>query len=160
MRVRLMAAVLSSLLALFGLGGCTKAPPPEEPFILDGPGMFFDPRNLFTAEIWVDPVSGQVLTFEEDTLTLKEGDRVIWSGEWQLLSPEVSDAHTAVPRAGGSVGPYERIVYHYAEPLGDGQTQDAYLIAFAADHASDAEGIRFITAHEMKYLTWKQPDSP
>lgn len=159
MRVRLMAAVLSSLLALFGLGGCDKSPQPEEPFILDGPGMVFDPRSLFTAEIWVDPVSGQTLIFEEDTLVLKTADQVIWEGDWDLLPPELSDAHTAVPRDGGTVGPYERIVYHYAEPLGDGQTQDAYLIAFAADHASDAEGIRFITAHEMKF-TWKQADSP
>ena len=86
MKVRLMAGIFASLLALLGLGGCkggetehpTDAPTShvddgaELPEILDGPGMYFDPKAEYLDKLWTDPASGQTLFFTTDTLTLKD----------------------------------------------------------------------------------------
>ena len=87
MKVRLMAGIFASLLALFGLGGCKGEetehltdPPPsynanepiEEPEILDGPGMYFDPKTEYLDKLWIDPESNQTIFFTTDTLTLKD----------------------------------------------------------------------------------------
>ena len=144
-----MAGILSGLLALFGLGGCKQeepSPPPEFPEILDGPGMMFDPACMYIEDyngnLWTDPVSGQTLCFTRDTLTLRQGDTVLWEGAWETDIIDYAN-YIAIGAEGQPVGDYAYFAVDFFKLPEDADPACAYLAAYPVDRASDEEYVLF-----------------
>lgn len=153
MKVRLMAGIFASLLALFGLGGCKGEetghltdPPPfynanepiEEPEILDGPGMYFDPKAEYLDKLWTDPESDQTLLFTKDTLTLKDGDETVWEGAWEAVL--IDGYFYGVQSATGEpVGDYAYFMTDYFTLPENSPVNRRYVAAYPADRVSDDE---------------------
>ena len=157
MKVRLMAGIFASLLALFGLGGCKGEetghltdPPPsynanepiEEPEILDGPGMYFDPKGEYLDKLWTDPASGQTLLFTTDTLTLKDGDEIIWEGAWEIVLID-GYFYGAQSATGEPVGDYAYFMTDYFKLPEDSPPYRSYVAAHPTDRSSDDEYVLF-----------------
>ena len=156
MRLRLVAGILIALLALFGLGGCkegetehpTDAPPShvddgaELPEILDGPGMYFDPKTEYLDKLWIDPESNQTLFFTTDTLTLKDGDEIIWEGAWEIVLID-GYFYGAQSATGEPVGDYAYFMTDYFKLPEDSPPYRSYVAAHPADRVSDDEYVLF-----------------
>jgi len=144
-----MAGILASLLSLFGLGGCKEPEAiyePDPPQILDGPGMEFDPASMYLEKYsnqpWVDPISGQTLSFTRETLTIREGDTVLWEGPWQIDTIDYSN-HIAVSTDGQPMGGYSYFAADYFKWPENAQPDYEYLAAYPVDRASDEEYVLF-----------------
>jgi len=151
-----MAGILSALLALFGLGGCkgeetehlTDAPTSyvdngaELPEILDGPGMYFDPKAEYLDKLWTDPASGQTLFFTTDTLTLKDGDETVWEGPWEVVLID-GCFYGAQSTTGEPVGGYAYFMTDYFTLPEDSPANRRYVAAHPADRVSDDEYVLF-----------------
>ena len=144
-KIRIMASVLASLLALFGLGGC-KQEPTEDPVILDGGGMEFDPATMYLEKYsdqpWVDPISGQTLSFTRETLTIREGDTVLWEGPWEIDTIAYAN-HIAVSTDGQSMGGYSYFAADFFKLPEDAQPDREYLAGYLEGRASDDEFVIF-----------------
>ena len=152
-----MAGILASLLALFGLGGCQgEAPvqptdpptsydsnePAESPGILDGPGMYFDPKEEYLDKLWIDPASNQTLCFTRDTLTLKDGDRILWEGSWEIVLID-GYFYGAQSTTGEPVGNYAYFMTDYFKLPKNSPAYRSYLAAHLADRSSEDAYVLF-----------------
>jgi len=108
--------------------------------------MYFDPKeeviNPYANLPWTDPESGQTLFFTGDTLILKDGDRTIWEGAWEI---ELIDGYMygAQGENGEAVGDYAYFLSDYYKLPEDSPTNRKYLAAYRTDRASDDEYILF-----------------
>lgn len=151
-----MAGILSALLALLGLGGCkggetehlTDAPAShvdngtELPEILDGPGMYFDPKAAYLDKLWIDAASGQTLFFTRDTLTLREGDATIWEGPWEIVLID-GYFYGAQSATGEPVGDYAYFMNDHFKLPESSPVCRSYVAAHPADPNSDDEYVLF-----------------
>lgn len=147
-----MIGILSAILALFGLGGCKEEDaeylidnPPSytsegssEPEMLDGPGMYFDPKAEYLDKLWIDPASDQTLFFTRDTLTLKDGDRTIWKGAWEIVLID-GYFYGAQSATGEAVGDYAYFMTDYFKLPKDSPPYRSYVAAHPTDRSSDDE---------------------
>ena len=147
-----MAGILSALLALFGLGGCkggetehlTDAPTyyiddgPGLPEILDGPGMYFDPKAEYLDKLWTDPASDQTLFFTRDTLTLMDGDETVWEGAWEIVLID-GYFYGAQSVTGEPVGDYAYFMTDYFKLPENSPVYRSYVAAHPTDRSSDDE---------------------
>ena len=155
-KLRLVAGILSVLLAIFGLGGCKEGktePLPDAPTaplddgaelpeILDGPGMYFDPKSEYLDKLWIDPESEQTLFFTRDTLTLKDGDETIWEGAWEIVL--IDDCFYGVQSATGEpVGDYAYFMNDYFKLPENSPVYRSYVAAYPTDRNSDDEYVLF-----------------
>jgi len=133
-KVKIMAGILSAILALFGLGGCKQDDP--EVLILDGPSMIPPEPYTYALGSWMLPESIQKLVIDETTIELKENDKVIWSGEWELGALD-GIAAALKAKNGELMGDYEYFIIRYSgwgvEGLKADRESDEQTVEFKPD---------------------------
>jgi len=156
MNIRLMAGILSALLALFGLGGCKKQNTdhltdgsdvvdiPELPEPLDGPDMYFDSKLQFinSTDPWVDPNSNQTILFTNETLLLKDGDRTVWEGAWEIAMID-GYIYGAQSANGEPIGEYAYFTVNEVSLPENYSPSRSYLAAYRTDRTLDEAYILF-----------------
>ena len=133
-KVKIMAGILSTILAFFGLSGCKQED--LELQILDGPSMIALEPYTYALGNWTLEDKNQYLVVTEETIELKENDKIVWSGEWELGGLD-GIAAALKAKNGELMGDYEYFIIRYSgwdvEGLKADRESDEQTVEFKPD---------------------------